>query len=76
MPTGKDRTTFIEIDDKLIMPYGGKLAQSFYFLDQKEGLEDVLQLPRIDITIDELRVVRMIAHGVLSPVEGFMDWET
>ncbi|GMQ91152.1 MAG: hypothetical protein BMS9Abin11_0459 [Gammaproteobacteria bacterium] len=76
MTTGKDRTTFIEIDEKLIMPYGGKLAQSFYLLDQQEGFEDVLQLPRIDITIDELRIVRMIAHGVLSPVEGFMDWET
>ena len=76
MPTGKDRTAFIETDDKLIMPYGGKLVQSFYFLEQQEGLEDLLQLPRIDITIDELRIVRMIAYGALSPVEGFMDWET
>ncbi len=77
MSTGKDRTAVMEPDDRLIPPYGGKLVQSYlYILDNQDVFEHLLQLPRIDITADDLKIIKMIAHGAMSPLEGFMDRES
>ncbi len=54
----------------MISPHGGKLVERVDFGEKKR--EEAGEMEKINITIDEARDLGNIAHGVFSPLEGFM----
>ncbi len=54
----------------MIAPHGGKLVERLDFSDRAR--EEAMELPRLSITLDEARDLGNIAHGVFSPLEGYM----
>ncbi|MCD6573824.1 MAG: sulfate adenylyltransferase [Thermoplasmata archaeon] len=53
-------------------PHGGKLIER---VEKKERQQEATEMPRINISIDEARDIANIAHGVFSPLEGYMTRE-
>ncbi len=57
----------------LIRPHGGKLVNRMVTAREKEELmNQCSDLVQISLSDDKLKEVRNIAHGVFSPLEGFM----
>ncbi len=50
-------------------PHGGKLVER---IEKKDRLEEAKEMLRKNISIDEARDLANIAHGVFSPLEGYM----
>ena len=57
----------------LVRPHGGKLVERVNFSERAR--EEAIELPRLDITLDEARDLGNIAHGIFSPLEGYMSRE-
>ncbi|RLF48466.1 MAG: sulfate adenylyltransferase [Thermoplasmata archaeon] len=54
----------------MVAPHGGKLVERLDFDEKKR--EEAYEMPRKTIGIDEARDAANIAHGVFSPLEGYM----
>jgi len=57
----------------MIAPHGGKLIERVDFSDRAR--EEAMELPRLNVTLDEARDLGNIGHGVFSPLEGYMSRE-
>ena len=57
----------------MIAPHGGKLIERIDF--SEKAREGAMELPRLSVTLDEARDLGNIAHGVFSPLEGYMTRE-
>ncbi|NPA76056.1 MAG: sulfate adenylyltransferase [Euryarchaeota archaeon] len=54
----------------MISPHGGKLIERLDFSEKSR--EEANELPRLSVNLDESRDLANIAHGVFSPLEGYM----
>ncbi len=54
-------------------PHGGKLIERVDFSERKK--EEAKEMPHRDVTLDDARDIANIAHGVFSPLEGYMTRE-
>ena len=54
----------------MIAPHGGRLIERVDFSDRTK--EEAMELPKLSITMDEVRDLGNIGHGVFSPLEGYM----
>ncbi len=54
-------------------PHGGKLIERVDFSERKR--EEAKEMPHREITLDDARDIANIAHGVFSPLEGYMTRE-
>lgn len=67
----------LQLDDNLIVPYGGALVQAFVPAhDRPAILERLSGLPRLQISASELLDLEMLAAGAYSPLQGFMTQDT
>jgi sulfate adenylyltransferase len=57
----------------MIEPHGGRLINRITRGDQREELiKKAIDMPEIDIDLDELTTLENLASGLFSPLEGFM----
>ncbi|MCD6301228.1 MAG: sulfate adenylyltransferase [Staphylothermus sp.] len=60
----------------MVRPHGGRLVNRVVSEKRRNALlEEAKELPQIEITYERLIDVMDIAHGVFSPLEGFMNQE-
>lgn len=62
-----------DITSLLVPPHGGELVASHVDAD---SVEDFTELPTLMLSTDSLMDCEQFAHGVYSPLRGFMDSET
>ncbi len=57
----------------MISPHGGKLVdRTVSGKDREQLAKEAGQLPKIQLNERELADLEMIAHGAMSPLEGFL----
>ncbi len=58
----------------MIVPHGGRLVnKNLPRIEKEKILEQIKEFPTLQIRPETLKVVKNIAFGVFSPLEGFMD---